>query len=516
MYNILKRPMFKMGGQADQGSGIMSYVEPRQNYMFGNIAQPLTPTQQTYSNIVQQNPYTGYAIGGRVSYAQAGPVQVPDPFNYFAPNKNLPGTLSSENEMLKRTIEFDKAQKAIQQKNREDFGILTLTEKRPVNDEEATIKRLISEGYFGTDVRGNIITTPTAFQKQKALEKVKRQEEGNADMKFGLDKESGDFATGIGEQKTMVKKPISKEAITTDPRLEIRKEADMLKDLLKDEGLTTAENAFIIAKALSTPGGFNAKVAAAANLAMPIAKERGKLDRDAVLKAYETNKEIKKAEIAAGKKDPSSQLESDILANKIRQAQSIPGNVITGEDGVTRYKTPGSDKFRTADEIQSEVQTIRVMGSKFVSEATNQIRELQDGIEKERLLTKPNEQKIEKALRQIKTLEKQLQGGFKSGGRVKKQFGGMMDTTEENTEKEVEENNQIVDTNVTGTPMKPVQKLSYEEIRNRLPQEITNDIVRLLSNSAEALQDFAYIKTQQDVNQFNIKYGVNLVLPHGL
>jgi len=51
--------------------------------------------------------------------------------------------------------------------------------------------------------------------------------------------------------------------------------------------------------------------------------------------------------------------------------------------------------------------------------------------------------------------------------------------------------------------------------RNRLPQEITNDIVRLLSNSAEALQDFAYIKTQQDINQFNIKYGVNLVLPQG-
>ena len=48
--------MFKLGGPADQGSGIMSYVEPRQNYMFGNIVQPLTPTQQTYSNIIQQRP----------------------------------------------------------------------------------------------------------------------------------------------------------------------------------------------------------------------------------------------------------------------------------------------------------------------------------------------------------------------------------------------------------------------------------------------------------------------------
>jgi hypothetical protein len=46
-----------------------------------------------------------------------------------------------------------------------------------------------------------------------------------------------------------------------------------------------------------------------------------------------------------------------------------------------------------------------------------------------------------------------------------------------------------------------------------IPKEITDDIVRLIANSAEALQDFAYIKTQQDINQFNVKYGVNLVLP---
>jgi len=83
------------------------------------------------------------------------------------------------------------------------------------------------------------------------------------------------------------------------------------------------------------------------------------------------------------------------------------------------------------------------------------------------------------------------------------------DTTGEKTET-------VVDTNVDGFPMKPVQKLSFEEIRSRLPREITDDIVRLISNSSEALQDFAYIKTQQDVNQFNVKYGVNLVLPQNV
>jgi hypothetical protein len=86
-------------------------------------------------------------------------------------------------------------------------------------------------------------------------------------------------------------------------------------------------------------------------------------------------------------------------------------------------------------------------------------------------------------------------------------------TTEDTTGNKTET---IVDTNVEGFPMKPVQKLSFEEIRTRLPREITDDIVRLIANSSEALQDFAYIKTQQDVNQFNVKYGVNLVLPQNV
>ena len=58
-----------------------------------------------------------------------------------------------------------------------------------------------------------------------------------------------------------------------------------------------------------------------------------------------------------------------------------------------------------------------------------------------------------------------------------------------------------------------VQDLSFEELRARLPQEITSDIVKLLSESKQALVDFANIRTQQDVNEFNQKYDVNLVVP---
>ena len=56
-------------------------------------------------------------------------------------------------------------------------------------------------------------------------------------------------------------------------------------------------------------------------------------------------------------------------------------------------------------------------------------------------------------------------------------------------------------------------KIDYATLRARLPQEINDDIVRLIAASPEALEDFATIATQQDVDQFNKKYSVNLVLP---
>ena len=55
--------------------------------------------------------------------------------------------------------------------------------------------------------------------------------------------------------------------------------------------------------------------------------------------------------------------------------------------------------------------------------------------------------------------------------------------------------------------------ISYEQLRERLPQEISNEIVLLLSQSYEAFADFAEIQTQADVNEFNTKYNVQLILP---
>ena len=64
-----------------------------------------------------------------------------------------------------------------------------------------------------------------------------------------------------------------------------------------------------------------------------------------------------------------------------------------------------------------------------------------------------------------------------------------------------------------GMPTDQEPKIDYATLRARLPQEITDDIVRLIAASPQALEDFATIATQQDVDQFNKTYNVNLVLP---
>jgi len=88
------------------------------------------------------------------------------------------------------------------------------------------------------------------------------------------------------------------------------------------------------------------------------------------------------------------------------------------------------------------------------------------------------------------------ESSFKTGGRVKLQEGG-----------------QPMQAPAAGMTADSVQKLSFEELRSRLPNIITDDIVTLIANSEQALVDFANIQTQQDVSAFNQKYEVNLQMP---
>ena len=52
----------------------------------------------------------------------------------------------------------------------------------------------------------------------------------------------------------------------------------------------------------------------------------------------------------------------------------------------------------------------------------------------------------------------------------------------------------------------------YAMLRARLPQEVSDEVVKLIAYNKEAFADFASIKNQEDVSSFNDKYGVQLVI----
>ena len=103
----------------------------------------------------------------------------------------------------------------------------------------------------------------------------------------------------------------------------------------------------------------------------------------------------------------------------------------------------------------------------------------------------------------MKVIQQILRGFYAEGGRVGLMAGGGADMGA----------NKVTETATTPQPISSTNQMDFQTLRARLPQEITDDIVRLLSVSPEAFEDFATIQTQQDVDVFNKKYDVNLVLP---
>jgi len=325
-----------------------------------------------------------------------------------------------------------------------------------------------------------------------------------------------EFPTAAEIAAVTVEKPEKKptttstSSVTLDPKEEIAKEADFLKDLLKNESLTRGENALIIAEAIKQGGSLSDKISKAADLALPTVRRRDKQDKAITLKAYEL---FKKKEAEQAKRDAPTPSQKDIA--RVADALIRQGDTRTREEIISAVtiKAAGLNKE----------------GLQLLSKGGGGVLELADDIRKERAKLKtaqgkkkPQQKEIDKINKEILELQDQLGAiaaipgfddifvGFRKqylaeGGRT----GFALGTPEE----EVKVSEKIVDTPGSPTPEKQVLQLSYAELRNKLPKEISDDVVELLANSTEALQDFAYITTQDDVGNFNVKYGVNLVIP---
>jgi len=284
-----------------------------------------------------------------------------------------------------------------------------------------------------------------------------------------------------------------------------KSEEDLLLEQLGDTSLSKGEKALMLSEIIGQKG-WKGKTDKAVELMKARSKEDRQLKKDiAKLKYLQKGKEriagIEAGELTTSQKDINAKVEN---TKRIARQKGLEKTI----DGVKYYDG------KTEDEIRGGIYDKLLDAQKNTLKQTvigkNQpaIVALKRDIYKLKRDLKPGDKSKEK---KIKLLEYELSllenppGVYAEGGRVNYAQGTPMAEP------------QIAATQTEGANTtentRPVNKLTFSELRNRLPKEITDDVVQLLAASEEALQDFAYIQTQEDINKFNVKYGVNVILP---
>jgi len=478
--------MFKLGGQADQGTGIMSTVEPKQT--------------------MRQNPYTGYAIGGRIGYANG-----PGPFGITPPIPPVAGQtgFTPSSRFQDRFQRFKEMPTYIPFKENIDLDNL-----------------LLQEGIITED-------TPIS-ERLKARELYKtRGTQGTTEKSIGSTEEDLAFATGLGESKITPPPPKlppgmkdneyddtsrSKPFNLLD---EVKKESGELRELLgRDDDISKAEAALVLSEALGTPGTIAQKIQRGLKAAVPLKKARAEQDKAITLTAYKLAKEKEQQQIRAG-----------TLPTSIREAEYIARSL--KESGDPRYANMSvqqimNENIRAAKPMSAESKArteVLLADRQIIRDTADNLLKAKSDLEK--LDPVKDKAKYDKTKELYDKNFKQFERDYLSAPEFKSLYEGVYNIfspqmtsrtmraegglTEDEKEPDVIASN--VNFGGTTTPVKPVQKLDYDTLRDRLPKEINDQVVQLLASSEQALQDFAYITSQNDVNNFNVKYGVNLIIP---
>ena len=235
----------------------------------------------------------------------------------------------------------------------------------------------------------------------------------------------------------------------------------------------------------------------AANLAR--ADDRSKFARDLFVDELQGQRDIAEAK-AKGKgtktfeKDRAASAVTKIFDSKISDLTAKIDQLDQNDpDYLDKLEGFNSQKKILEDKKIDNIKSI------YLSQAT------QDEFQRQVILGLLKNLEIEEIIEFFPNLEQIMGPGFKmpepkaEGGRIGYRDGTPMMESIVEQEKEQGE----------------VQDLSYTQLRSRLPNEISNEIVMLLANSKQALLDFANIQTTQDLQAFNQQYDVNLTLPRG-
>tara|TARA_E500000331_G_C17205470_1_gene691187 strand:- start:9 stop:989 length:981 start_codon:yes stop_codon:yes gene_type:complete len=185
----------------------------------------------------------------------------------------------------------------------------------------------------------------------------------------------------------------------------------------------------------------------------------------------------------------STRLQSQAAVKEIQRQINDLRSQLVGQDDPAMIKT-----------IKQQIGDLNTQMKVFISGGT--IRE--KAIE---LLMKGDNPSLATDEESIQEMIGILQGySMKEGGRINKQMGGGFDMAQEQPM-------QAAQTMAPGPEMmQPQGQDPFTILRSRLPREISDEVVSLIAYNKKAFADFANIQDQDDVDLFNQKYNVQLVV----
>ena len=315
---------------------------------------------------------------------------------------------------------------------------------------------------------------------------------------------------------TMIKdtdkdKPKDKGGDKPEPTFEdtYQTEFDRIQKLIGNDD-TKGMAAIALSEAIGTPGTIADKAAVLNKSLVALMGNKKKDKKEIAMLAYKATKEIEKAKIVAGKQTDSAKNFEEIKSlNRIiqdktgtyneDQKRAAQGQLSIISESI-RVLNPQKETGLSAVDSKA-IQGLDILATKLarLDKDSAGYKKAYDQYLRARIVVLKN-----KNLADLVALaDAQVGLEFrKDGGRIGFANGSPI---EQITETETVE--------TSGTPTVQVTQLSFEELRDRLPPEVTDDVIRFLSQSEQALQDFAYIRTAGDIKKFNMKYGLNLVLP---
>jgi hypothetical protein len=192
---------------------------------------------------------------------------------------------------------------------------------------------------------------------------------------------------------------------------------------------------------------------------------------------------------------------SGAFSTRLKSQQAVK-NIQETINGLRSQLVGETDESKIAS-IKAQIGDLNQQMKVFISGASIRERAIE-------LLLKGDNPSMASDEESIQEMIKIIQG-YKEGGRINKAMGGGMDMGQEQVMPATQ-------TTAPGPEMMPqgggqaTGEDPFQILRARLPREIPDDVVSLIAYNQKAFADFANIQDQDDVDLFNQKYNVQLVV----